>query len=89
MKGAYLSLNGLKQSVPIGEIKKKYLTVRAPRGRSYDAVELVLSYIASGKYPLNEMCSHDFGLSQVDEAIKATAGKEIEGAIHVTVNPWK
>ena len=35
----------------------------------------------------DEMCSHDFGLSQVDEAIKATAGKEIEGAIHVTVNP--
>ena len=89
VKGASLSLNGLKQSVPIGEIKKKYLTVRAPRGRSYDAVELALSYIASGKYPLAEMCSHDFGLSQVDEAIKATAGKEIVGAIHVTVNPWK
>jgi threonine dehydrogenase-like Zn-dependent dehydrogenase len=88
-KGAFLSLNGLKQSVPIGEIKKKYLTVRAPRGHSYSAVDLALRYIASGKYPLDEVCSHDFGLSEVDIAIKATAGKVLSGAIHVTVSPWK
>jgi threonine dehydrogenase-like Zn-dependent dehydrogenase len=88
-KGAILSLNGLEQRVPIGEIKKRYLTVRAPRGRSYAAVELALRYIASGKYPLEEMCSHDFALREVDTAIKATAGKEVAGAIHVTVSPWK
>jgi threonine dehydrogenase-like Zn-dependent dehydrogenase len=86
-KGAWLSLNGLEQSVPIGEIKKKYLTVRAPRGRSYRAVEIALGYIASGRWPIAELCSHDFGLDQVDLAIKATAGKSIEGAIHVTVSP--
>jgi threonine dehydrogenase-like Zn-dependent dehydrogenase len=86
-KGAWLSLNGLEQSVPIGDIKKKYLTVRAPRGRSYRAVEIALGYIASGRWPIAELCSHDFGLDQVDLAIKATAGKSIEGAIHVTVSP--
>ena len=88
-KGAYLSLNGLRQSVPIGEIKKRYLTVRAPRGHSYRAVELALRHIASGRYPLDEVCSHDFGLDQVDTAIQATAGKLVEGAIHVTVSPGK
>lgn len=88
-KGAYLSLNGLRQSVPIGEIKKRYLTVRAPRGRSYAAVELALRYVASGRWPIDEVCSHDFGLDQVDTAIKATAGREVAGAIHVTVDPWK
>jgi len=88
-KGAYLSLNGLRQSVPIGQIKKKYLTVRAPRGRSYAAVELALRYVASGKWPIDEVCSHDFGLDEVDTAIKATAGRGIEGAVHVTVDPWK
>lgn len=86
-KGAWLSLNGLEQSVPIGEIKKRYLTVRAPRGRSYRAVEMALGYIASGRWPMNELCSHDFGLDQVDLAIKATAGQVIAGAIHVTVSP--
>jgi threonine dehydrogenase-like Zn-dependent dehydrogenase len=87
-KGATLSLNGLAQSVPIGEIKKRYLTIRAPRGRSYKAAETALIYIGSGKYPVDEVCSHDFGLHQVDAAIKATAGKTVAGAVHVTVNPW-
>jgi threonine dehydrogenase-like Zn-dependent dehydrogenase len=88
-KGAILSLNGLEQAVPIGEIKKRYLTVRAPRGRSYAAVELALRYIASGRWPLGEVCSHDFPLEEVDAAIRATAGKGVEGAIHVTVSPWR
>jgi threonine dehydrogenase-like Zn-dependent dehydrogenase len=88
-KGAYLSLNGLEQQVPIGEIKKRYLTVRSPRGHSYASIELALRTIASGRYPVDEVCSHDFGLADVDTAIKATAGKEVDGAIHVTVSPWK
>lgn len=88
-KGATLSLNGLDQSVPIGEIKKRYLTVRAPRGRSYASVELALRYITCGRWPLQEVCSHDFRLDGVDAAIKATAGKGVHGAIHVTVSPWR
>lgn len=88
-KGAWLSLNGLAQSVPIGEIKKRYLTVRAPRGHSYQAVQRALDIIASGRWPIDRLCSHDFGLDQVHEAILATAGRGIAGAIHVTVSPWK
>jgi threonine dehydrogenase-like Zn-dependent dehydrogenase len=88
-KGAWLSLNGLQQSVPIGEIKKRYLTVRAPRGHSYRAVQTALDMIASGRWPIERLCSHDFGLEQVHDAILATAGRGVEGAIHVTVSPWK
>lgn len=85
-KGAWLSLNGLGQSVPLGEIKKRYLTVKAPRGHSYQAVQTALDLVASGRWPIDKLCSHDFGLDQVHEAILATAGREIEGAIHVTVS---
>jgi len=87
-KGATLSLNGLGQSVSIGEIKRRYLTIRAPRGRSYHAAETALGYIGSGKYPIDEVCSHNYGLHQVDTAIKASAGKLIADAVHVTVDPW-
>lgn len=86
-KGASVSLNGLAQSVPIGEIKRRYLTVRAPRGHSYSAIELALKYIGSGKYPIAEICSHDFPLTDVHAAIRATAGKDVADAIHVTVSP--
>ena len=86
-KGACLSLNGLRQTVPIGEIKKRYLTVKAPRGHSYRAVQTALDIVATGRWPIDRLCSHDFGLDQVHEAVMATAGREIEGAIHVTVSP--
>lgn len=88
-KGAILSLNGLGQQVPINEIKKRYLTVRAPRGHSYRSVELALRVIGSGNWPIGELCSHDFGLDGVHDAILATAGRGVENAIHVTVSPWK
>jgi threonine dehydrogenase-like Zn-dependent dehydrogenase len=88
-KGATLSLNGLGQSVPLSEIKKRYLTVRAPRGHSYRAVQIALDIIASGKWPVDKLCSHDLRLDEVHDAILATAGRGIEGAIHVTVSPHK
>jgi threonine dehydrogenase-like Zn-dependent dehydrogenase len=88
-KGAWLSLNGLGAQVPINEIKKRYLTVRAPRGHSYKAVQVALDLVASGRWPIDKLCSHDFGLDRVHEAILATAGRGVEGAIHVTVSPHK
>jgi threonine dehydrogenase-like Zn-dependent dehydrogenase len=88
-QGAYLWVNCMDTGVPVREIKKKYLTVRSGRGRTYQAVERALQIIVSRKYPLEEMCTHTFGLAEVDRAIKATAGREVEGAIHVVVDPWK
>lgn len=88
-KGAWLSLNGLGASVPVNEIKKRYLTVRAPRGHSYRAVQTALDIVATGRWPIDKLCSHDFGLDGVHDAILATAGRGIEGAIHVTVSPYK
>lgn len=89
-KGAYLNLNGIKgATVPIGEIKKRYLTVRAPRGHSYRSVEIALQIIGSGRWPIDKLCSHDFPLADTHTAVMATAGREVEGAIHVTVDPWR
>jgi threonine dehydrogenase-like Zn-dependent dehydrogenase len=86
-KGAQLNLNGLGQSVRIGEVKRMYLTVRAPRGHSYQAVALALRHLQFEQNRLSALCSHTFGLEEVDTAIHATAGRLVEGAIHVTVNP--
>ena len=86
-KGAWLNLNGLGASIPINEIKKRYLTVRAPRGHSYRAVQTALDIIASNRWPIGDMCSHDFGLEGVHDAILATAGRGVQDAIHVTVSP--
>ena len=50
---------------------------------------MALNYLAMSKLPVHEVCSHDFGLEQVHEAVLATAGRGIQGAIHVTVDPWR
>jgi threonine dehydrogenase-like Zn-dependent dehydrogenase len=88
-KGAYLNLNGLGQSISIGDIKKWYLTVRAPRGHSYRSVDLALRYLAASTLPVQSVCSHDFALIQTHTAILATAGRETQNAVHVTVDPWR
>jgi threonine dehydrogenase-like Zn-dependent dehydrogenase len=65
----------------------KRLTVRGVRGHSYKAVELALRIIASGKHPLGKMCTHQYALDEVDEALKTVGGEGVPGAIHVTVTP--
>jgi threonine dehydrogenase-like Zn-dependent dehydrogenase len=88
-QGAWLWVNCMDHGVPVREIKKKYLTVRSGRGRSWQAMERALRIIAARKYPLEAMCTHTFGLNEVDQAIKATAGRGVDGAVHVIVDPWR
>ena len=81
------NMNQQIANFPLGIIKLKYLTVKGGRGHSYHAVEMALRTIASRKYPLEAMCSHQFDLSHVDEAIRTASGDGKPGAIHVSVVP--
>jgi threonine dehydrogenase-like Zn-dependent dehydrogenase len=76
-------------SFPIGRVTRKAMTLKSARGHSYKAVELALHQLASHRFPLNLMMTHTFGLQDVDYAIKSVGGEGAEGAIHVTVYPWK
>ncbi|HEY5273955.1 MAG TPA: alcohol dehydrogenase catalytic domain-containing protein [Acidimicrobiales bacterium] len=74
--------------LPFNVVKRKYVTVRAYRGHSYHSIERALRYLSDDRFPIQRLCTHQFGLSDVDTAIKATGGVGVEGAIHVSVNPW-
>jgi threonine dehydrogenase-like Zn-dependent dehydrogenase len=67
----------------------KYLTVKGVRGHSYESVERALQIIASGKYLLDEMCTHQYALSEVDEALRTMGGEGAPEAIHTVVAPWQ
>lgn len=73
---------------PLDFVHQKSLTIKCVRGHSYQAVEMALRVIASGKYPLHEVTSHRFGLKQVDDAIRSVAGEGAPDVIHATVDPW-
>ncbi|HEY3062375.1 MAG TPA: zinc-binding dehydrogenase [Chloroflexota bacterium] len=81
------SIGGTVPDFPLEKMARKYITVKAARGHSYASVELAIERIAGGKYPLDLMCTHSFGLDGVDLAIKSTGGVGQPGAIHVTVRP--
>ncbi len=66
----------------------KYLTVKGVRGHSYESVQIAIQTISSGAHPLERVCTHQFGLNQVDQAIRTAGGEIHPGAILVTVHPW-
>jgi len=82
-----------RKGVPVPQFESdllfgKNLTVRGMRGHGYQAVEMALAIIASGRYPLHKMCTHQFGLSDVRQALLTVGGEGEPGAIHCCVNPW-
>jgi threonine dehydrogenase-like Zn-dependent dehydrogenase len=92
-RGATLVVQGEGNAVfpdfPIGRMTRKGITLTSARGHSYRAVELGLQVLASGRFPLDLLTTHRFGLAEVDYAIKSVGGDGAPGAIHVSVMPWK
>jgi len=66
----------------------RFLTIKGMRGHSFESVEMAISIIASGKYPLDEMCTHVFKLDEVDHALHTVGGEGLTDAIHCSIDPW-
>lgn len=73
--------------IPMRAAQWKCISIRGVRGHSYGAVEWAMTRIDSDRERLSKMCTHSFGIDQVDTAILATAGRTDHKAIHVSVLP--
>lgn len=73
---------------PLKKVTEKAITIKSARGHSYQACELALQQLASGRFPLELLTSHTFGLGDVDRAIQAVGGKTEDDVIHVSLLPW-
>ncbi len=74
---------------PIKKLTEKAITIKSARGHSYRAVELAIAQLASKRFPLHLLTTHEFGLDDVDRAIRAVGGELEEDVIHVSLLPWK
>jgi threonine dehydrogenase-like Zn-dependent dehydrogenase len=50
---------------------------------------MAMQIIASGRYPLDKMCTHTFGLNHVEDALRTVGGEGERDAIHCCVDPWQ
>jgi threonine dehydrogenase-like Zn-dependent dehydrogenase len=74
---------------PVKKVTEKGVTIKSARGHSYKACELAMRQLVSGRFPLELLTTHTFGLSEVDRAIRAVGGEGEEGVIHVSLLPGK
>ena len=74
---------------PIKKLTEKAITIKSARGHSYRAVELAIAQVASKRFPLDLLTTHEYGLGDVDTAIRAVGGEVEDGVIHVSLLPWK
>ena len=76
---------------PMGKIAVKYINMKSARGHSYRSCELALRQIASGRFPLEKITTHRFGLKDVDLAIRSVGNLNggVEGVIHASLMPWQ
>ena len=76
------------QEIPTKGFGRKLITMKWVQGSSYTAFDLCLQVMASGRYPLGEISTHQFDLNHVNEAMRAFAGEEgPAGVIHVSIRP--
>jgi threonine dehydrogenase-like Zn-dependent dehydrogenase len=73
---------------PLKQVTEKAITIHSARGHSYRACELALDQLASGRFPLERLTTHTFGLADVDRAIRAVGGEVEEDVVHVSLLPW-
>jgi threonine dehydrogenase-like Zn-dependent dehydrogenase len=88
--GMMLCTSYKKTAVPLDVDRMIQYQVRlaGTRGHSYEAVELALRTMKSGKYPLELISTHVMGLKDVDRALRMVGGELPEKSIHVTIEPW-
>jgi threonine dehydrogenase-like Zn-dependent dehydrogenase len=76
------------QQIPTRGFGRKLITMKWVQGSSFAAFELGLQVMASGRYALGEISTHQFDLNHVNEAIRAFAGEAgPPGVIHVSIRP--
>ncbi|HEY9313968.1 zinc-binding dehydrogenase [Williamsia sp.] len=90
--GATVIVAGSREMVPAtgfrpDELFFKEVTVKGVYGHDYMSVERAIAVIASGSMPLGAMCTHTFGLDQVDAALRTLGGEGDDEAVHITVVP--
>jgi len=92
--GGTIVLAGVKgpgvalQQVEHDRIFAKELTIKGVKNADYRSFEVAIKLIELGKYPLEKMHTHSFGLGNLEQALLTLAGRMPgENAVSVSIDP--
>ena len=93
-KGGLIVAQGEMSQFPYFPLEKfcvKWITMKSARGHSYRSCELALEQLASKRFPLDLICTHEFGLNDVDKAIRSVGNLPggVPDVIHASLMPWQ
>lgn len=71
---------------PVRDVWQKALTIKGVRGRPSRVIRGAVSVIASGRYPLDSLCSHRFSVDESEEALKVVSNGE-DGVVRALICP--
>ena len=93
--GATVVLPGLyggSTAVPLllDRVVVKELKLLGAFSQDFESVEAAIKVIRRHKYPLEDMITHRFALSDAEKAVRMVGGEyEGEAPLKVVINPWK
>lgn len=91
-KRATIALASSKHRKPLTDfdhdaVVRNELRVIGVRGHDHNSVEPAIRIIHSGRYPLELLATHTFGLAQTDQALRVAGTRSDPAAIHVSIHP--
>ncbi|MCL6563895.1 MAG: zinc-binding dehydrogenase [Firmicutes bacterium] len=92
-KGGTVILGAYKyEAIPAFDsdlVVAKTLTIKGVRGHGYQSVEMAVECIASGRFPMSLLNSHNYRLADTDLALRTASGRGEPNPLLVTVSPWQ
>jgi threonine dehydrogenase-like Zn-dependent dehydrogenase len=80
--------NEVKVPIILDRIMQKEIKVQGVRSKGYQATAAAVSLVESGKYPLEQIVTAEYPLSDCESALKIAAGEGNVRPLKVVLKPW-
>jgi threonine dehydrogenase-like Zn-dependent dehydrogenase len=77
------------ENFPAGKLGDKTLTLRGVRGRFRSSVKAAINIMESGKYPLEDLCTHHYGLEDMFTGLRQVSRELDKEVLHVAMIPHR
>ena len=75
------------ENFPAGKLGDKTLTLRGVRGRFRSSVKAAIKIMESGRYPLEELCTHHYSVEEMETGLRQVARELDKEVLHVAMMP--